>query len=73
MLVSGHDRHLASSSASTAATNAASTAATSATNRCRLPPTSTKSSAKQACLSAAQNLPAGTARSTAVAGCNAIK
>ena len=68
------------STASTEITNAVSTAAQSATNAAKSATNavstaaqSTKSAAKQACLSAAQNVPAGSARDQAVAGCNQIK
>jgi len=59
--------------AETQITNAVSTAAQSATNAVSTAAQSTKSAAKQACLSAAQQLPAGSARDQAVAGCNKIK
>ena len=52
---------------------AVSTASQSATNAVSTAAKSVQSSAKQACLAAAQNVPAGNARDQAVAGCNKIK
>ena len=53
--------------------SAVSTAGQSATNAVSTAAQSAQSAAKQACLSAAQSLPAGSARDQAVAGCNKIK
>jgi hypothetical protein len=68
------------STASTQITNAVSTAAKSATSAAQTSTNaistavqSTKSAAKQACLTAAQNIPAGSAHDQAVASCNKIK
>jgi hypothetical protein len=53
--------------------SAVSTAGQSATNAVSTAVQSVQSSAKQACLAGAQNVPAGSARDQVVAGCNKIK
>ena len=53
--------------------NAVSSAGQSSTNAVSTAVQSVKSSAKQACLAGAQNVPAGNARDQVIAGCNRIK
>lgn len=55
------------------ACSAAGNAGTGITNAVSTAVKSVESSAKQACLAAAQSVPSGSARDQAVAGCNKIK
>jgi len=67
------DACAAAGNAEKSISGAVSTASQSATNAVSTAAKSVQSSAKQACLAAAQNVPAGNARDQAVAGCNKIK